>query len=496
MCWVIPPASVATTADSRIASRSVVLPWSTCPMMVTTGGRACSDSGASSNVTSSASSSAACWIVISRFSSSPISSTASSLSDCVICTMSPAAIIVVMILAGETPRFSARSLTVMPDGTLTGPVGTSASRRSTGRWALRSLLGPGQLAVRGDAAVAAALERLVRAALAGGRDGDPAAGELALLLVDARVRLVRLLGVVLRLGHDVDAPPGEAVGETGVQPLLADRQRKLAVGHDDGRLAVLVVHVHLAHLGRRERLGDEPGRLVVPGDDVDLLAAELGDDHSHSRPAWADARAHRVDALGLRFDRDLGAIAGLARHGADLDEAVSDLGHLELEELADQLVGAARQHHLGALALGAHLDDDRLDPASLLVALARHLLGAGQDGLHPAQVDERVPVVVLLDDPGDDLTDTVGVLVVHHRPLGLVDPLAQHLLRGLAGDAAEVLGRDVDQGVPGEPVPLDLRLRLRLLVDWLLVAARDRLGHLHPRPPPHPMMRMRLEVGR
>ena len=37
MCCVIPPASVSTTFDSRIASRSVVLPWSTWPMIVTTG---------------------------------------------------------------------------------------------------------------------------------------------------------------------------------------------------------------------------------------------------------------------------------------------------------------------------------------------------------------------------------------------------------------------------------------------------------------------------
>ena len=40
MCWVMPPASVATTRASRIASRSVVLPWSTWPMIVMTGGRA------------------------------------------------------------------------------------------------------------------------------------------------------------------------------------------------------------------------------------------------------------------------------------------------------------------------------------------------------------------------------------------------------------------------------------------------------------------------
>ena len=40
MCCVIPPASVVTTDVLRIASSSVVLPWSTWPMIVTTGGRA------------------------------------------------------------------------------------------------------------------------------------------------------------------------------------------------------------------------------------------------------------------------------------------------------------------------------------------------------------------------------------------------------------------------------------------------------------------------
>ena len=39
MCWVMPPASPAATSVSRIASSSEVLPWSTWPMTVTTGGR-------------------------------------------------------------------------------------------------------------------------------------------------------------------------------------------------------------------------------------------------------------------------------------------------------------------------------------------------------------------------------------------------------------------------------------------------------------------------
>ena len=39
MCWVMPPASPETTLAWRMASSSEVLPWSTWPMMVTTGGR-------------------------------------------------------------------------------------------------------------------------------------------------------------------------------------------------------------------------------------------------------------------------------------------------------------------------------------------------------------------------------------------------------------------------------------------------------------------------
>ena len=39
MCWVMPPASPATTLVWRMASSSDVLPWSTWPMMVTTGAR-------------------------------------------------------------------------------------------------------------------------------------------------------------------------------------------------------------------------------------------------------------------------------------------------------------------------------------------------------------------------------------------------------------------------------------------------------------------------
>src|SRR6266480_86766 len=54
MCCVIPPNSFSATFDLRIASSSEVLPWSTWPMTVTTGGRSlsCVGSRSSSSTTS------------------------------------------------------------------------------------------------------------------------------------------------------------------------------------------------------------------------------------------------------------------------------------------------------------------------------------------------------------------------------------------------------------------------------------------------------------
>ena len=80
----------------------------------------------------------------------------------------------------------------------------------------------------------------------------------------------------------------------------------------------------------------------------------------------------------------------------------------------------------------------------MVVALAVDLLGAREERLDAlAQLHERVAVVGLLDDAGDQLAHAVAVLLVHHVPLGLADPLQDDLLGGLRGDAAEVVGRDV-----------------------------------------------------
>jgi len=126
MCWVMPPASPAATSVVRIASSNEVLPWSTWPMIVTTGGRSTRSSSASSNVGSTSTSSAA-WTISIFFSNSSASTwIASSDSVCVSVAISPRVISFLITSGTGTPRYSATSLTVEPELTRTSSVASIA----------------------------------------------------------------------------------------------------------------------------------------------------------------------------------------------------------------------------------------------------------------------------------------------------------------------------------------------------------------------------------
>ena len=76
----------------------------------------------------------------------------------------------------------------------------------------------------------------------------------------------------------------------------------------------------------------------------------------------------------------------------------------------------------------------------MVVVLVLHLLGLRQQRFDLAEVEQRVAGVGLLDDAGDDVALAACVLLVLHLALRLADALEDHLLRGLRGDAAEVVG--------------------------------------------------------
>src|SRR5690606_6958000 len=191
--------------------------------------------------------------------------------------------------------------------------------------------------------------------------------------------------------------------------------------------------------GRRHRVDHELRRVVRPQHDVHALAVELVRHRLHARAAHADAGADRVGTVVVRDHRDLGAVARVAGAGLDLDQALADLRHLELEQLDHELGRGAADEQLRAADLVAHVVEVAAHAVAGAQRVARDALVLGNEGLGvAAQVHVDVAALHALDDAGDQFADAVLPLVHDLRALGLAHALHDHLLGGLRGDAPEV----------------------------------------------------------
>jgi hypothetical protein len=118
MCCVMPPASRSATRAERMASSSVVLPWSTCPITVTTGARVTRSAGStSSDSTCSISSSKVC-ILTSAPNSRAIIDAVSSSSVLLMVIISRRSISFLRTSLALTSSFVARSATVIPSASV------------------------------------------------------------------------------------------------------------------------------------------------------------------------------------------------------------------------------------------------------------------------------------------------------------------------------------------------------------------------------------------
>ena len=151
MCCVMPPASPPATFVSRIASRSVVLPWSTWPMTVTTGTRATRSSGLATSDSTMTISSSNERIFTSAPNSRAMFVAVSELRVVLMVIINRFSISFFRTSFARTSSLSARSLTVMPSASVIvrvigggggGAVATRdcarvrryAARRPPGRW--------------------------------------------------------------------------------------------------------------------------------------------------------------------------------------------------------------------------------------------------------------------------------------------------------------------------------------------------------------------------
>ena len=103
----------------------------------------------------------------------------------------------------------------------------------------------------------------------------------------------------------------------------------------------------------------------------------------------------------------------------DLNDAVEQLRHLELEKGLDEIRMAAGHDDRGTLALLPHLEHESLDPGATIQPLIRDPLGRRHDRFCITEVEHGVTVVDLLHNPGDQVTFPTLVPLVDLLPLGV-----------------------------------------------------------------------------
>ena len=110
---------------------------------------------------------------------------------------------------------------------------------------------------------------------------------------------------------------------------------------------------------------------------------------------------------------------------------------------------------MGTLVGLTNFDDVHLDARAVLVPLKRNLFRLRQQRLHASEVEQGVPVVVLLYGARHDVAFAVRKLFVHLTALDVSDELHENLLGGLGRNASKILGGRV-------PLARDISLKVQL----------------------------------
>ena len=248
----------------------------------------------------------------------------------------------------------------------------------------------------------------------------------------------------MNFAPDVDPPARQARGQSDVLSFPTDRQRKLIVRRHDRRRSRLLIDDHSAYFSRAQSAGHIPRRIVAPANDIHLLPAQLIHDRLHAAPAVPHTGPDRIYILLLRHDRHLRASPRLSRLGLQLNDALVNLRHLQLEQLAQEPRVAARYEDPRDLRRALHFEDIDLQPLAHPIAVQRVLLRARKHRLHPTQVDEHGPAVAALHHPGHHIAVAIAELLIDDVALGLPDPLRHDLFRRLRGNPPEILRRHLN----------------------------------------------------
>src|SRR5690606_23904068 len=136
---------------------------------------------------------------------------------------------------------------------------------------------------------------------------------------------------------------------------------------------------------------------------------------------------------------DLGPGAGIAGSAPNLDHLLSNLRHLDGEQLHQHFIAGTAENQLGSTGFGTDIDQNRTDPVVDTENFTSNQLFTGQHGLGIVpEIDNKVFARHFLDSATHQLAYAIAILVGNEGALGVAHLLHDHLLGGLRGNATEI----------------------------------------------------------
>ena len=238
-------------------------------------------------------------------------------------------------------------------------------------------------------------------------------------------------------GHHVELPAGKLARQAHVLAAAADRLRSLS-----SATAISIecfsssTMIDCTSAGAIALMTNCAG-LSSTGHDVDALAVESFDTACTREPRMPMQAPIGSVRWSCASTAILARSPGSRAQRLDLDQALADFRHFELEQLHHEFRRGARDEQLRAAQFGAHFVRIAAQAIAGAPVRAGSVRRAARSLGVAAEIEKDVAALDALDDAGDQLADAILVRIDDLRALGFAHALHDDLLGGLRGDAAE-----------------------------------------------------------
>ena len=197
------------------------------------------------------------------------------------------------------------------------------------------------------------------------------------------------------------------------------------------------------HICRSHCVDHELRRVVIPQNDINTFAAQLGRYRLNTRTTHTDASTDRVDTLVVRFHRNFRTGARIASRRFDFDDFFTDFRYFDTEQFNQHFRFRTGHEQLSTTRFRTHGVQHTTDTVARAEVFTRQHVFTQDHRFsvtrHPFGFDLQRDVVAVyfLHHAGNDFAFLIAELVNHQCALGFAHFLHDNLFRGLGSDTVK-----------------------------------------------------------